>query len=132
MSTLRYRVHPTRERARVFGHLNNARIFAESAFSRQGLTDLSSVVICQGSGTDFRTVGTYGLVGSCIRWTWHDADKAEERAAVAFGESETERLRDQAAQAARRGLIETAETLSMMALAIENGESSRRAQRGTR
>jgi hypothetical protein len=72
----RYRVYdPDGERrARSFSHLRNAQDFAEEIFHDQGITPKRPVSIVAGSGTDFRTVATYGPRGSTYGWTWTERE----------------------------------------------------------
>lgn len=61
----RYRVTPEREPSRSYKFLARAVRFAQAAFVRQGLTDLTPVVIVRGSGSSYHRVGCVDVTG------WH-------------------------------------------------------------
>lgn len=70
MTQRTYRVYSKHERARTFGFYERAKKFAELCFHRQnGILPKEPVVIVTGSGSDYREVARYGLVGSVFMWT---------------------------------------------------------------
>ena len=65
-----YRVYPNVGHARSFVFLLAAQDFAQISFVRQGIADTRPVSVVNGSGSDFRIIGTWGV------WGWRGRDGA--------------------------------------------------------